>query len=298
MLPQSFLQSTYIIIDFNMSNNISIIIRSPGPSKADLQQVFLMKHGEPESTGWSPRLRYRFGYFTSDDIYEATVANLVHEQCSWIDIGCGRDLFPTNRRLSRLLVDRCRILVGLDPDETLEENPFVHERVKCAIEDYRDDRTFDLITLRMVAEHLTDPGVAVRSLARLTRPGGKVVIYTVNRWCPVSILAPRVPFGLHHPIKRIFWGTEEKDTFPVAYRMNTRDELGRLFREGGFTESSFHYLDDCRTLSRFWLLNLAELCLWHVLRAVGLRYPENCLLGVYERVDDQPTCPAPCPEES
>jgi hypothetical protein len=110
------------------------------------------------------------------------------------------------------------------------------------------------------------------------------LIYTVNQWSPVSIIAKFVPFVLHHPIKRRLWNTEEKDTFPVAFRMNTRRRLRRLFEPHGFREADFAYLDDCRTFGNSRPLHFAELSVQRALRTVGLRYPENCLLGVYERL--------------
>src|SRR5262245_41440777 len=204
------------------------------PFEADVQAAFRMKHGEPQSMGPAPRRRARFGYFTPDDIYEGLVAGFVREGTNWIDVGGGRDVFPSNPELARTLAARCRLLVGVDPSPNIDENPFIHERARCLIEDYQHPETFDLATLRMVAEHITEPQAALAALARLVRPGGVVVVYTINRWSPVPLVTRMVPFRLHHGIKRVFWGTEEKDTFPVAYRMNTRSELAAVFHRAGF----------------------------------------------------------------
>jgi SAM-dependent methyltransferase len=232
------------------------------PTGDELARLFRLKYGDPATTGWAPRMWHRLGYFTPDDYYEATVSKMIGEGCAWIDVGCGRDLFPSNRMLSRELADRCVVLVGVDPDDTLDENPYVHERVKSTLDDFRINREFDVVTLRMVAEHIGDPAAAVASLARITRPGGKVIVFTVNQWTPVSVLAKLIPFRLHHPIKRRLWKTEEKDTFTVAYRMNTRKRLAQLFGAGGFIELYFAYLDDCRTFYRSKSLHTAELWLW------------------------------------
>src|SRR5260370_19235869 len=97
----------------------------------------------------------------------------------------------------------------------------------------------------MGAQHFERPEAAVASLSRLVRPGGAVVVYTVNRWAPVPLATALVPFRLHHAFKRLLWSTEEKDTFPVAYIMNTRTHLLELFRAGGFRDRHFRYLDDC-----------------------------------------------------
>jgi 2-polyprenyl-3-methyl-5-hydroxy-6-metoxy-1,4-benzoquinol methylase len=253
-------------------------------SRRDLEEVFRTKYGPAETRGWGPRMRLWFNHFTPDDFYEAAVAKLVTRHSNWLDVGCGRHVFPSNPELARALADRCSLLVGVDPDATVNENPFVHQRVNSCVEDYQSDREFDLITLRMCAEHVAEPDRAVAAFSRLSKPGGKVIIYTINRWSPVPIITWVVPFGLHHPIKRLLWKTEQKDTFPVSYLMNTKKDLCRLFQRHGFREFYFTHLDDCRTSSRFWVGQLMELTSWKFLNTLGLRYPENCLLGIYERL--------------
>ena len=262
-------------------------MRAQGITQAEIEEVCRLRYGDPGAAGWGPRLRLRFGHHTPDEYYEAVVAKLVDAQCEWLDVGCGRSIFPDNEVLAKILANRCKLLVGIDPDDTLNENPFVHERVKTTIDNFHHSSCFDLVTLRMVAEHVADPKSAVNSLSHLTKPGGKVVVYTVNQWSPVSVIARIAPFRLHHYMKRLLWRTDEKDTFPVTYKMNTRSRLSRLFEENGFREIGFSYLDDCRTLGRFRLLHLAELMLWKSFQVLGLKYPENCLLGVYERVAER-----------
>ncbi len=252
-------------------------------SRSELEEVFRLKYGDPAAAGWGPRLRWRLGYFQPDEFYEAVLAQLVTPGCTWLDVGCGREVFPTNPVLTQRLADRCKLLVGVDEDATLEENLIVHRRVRTAIEEYTTDQAFDVVTLRMVAEHVTRPEPAAAALARLTRPGSKVVVYTVNQWAPAAVAARLVPFRWHHAVKSALWGTEEEDTFPVAYLMNTRRRLARLFRAHGFRECFFRYLDDCRSLGRWRPTLWAELSLRRLLRTFGIAYPENCLLGVYER---------------
>lgn len=248
-----------------------------------LAAVFRQKYGLTDQVGWGPRMRARFGYFSPDDQYETLVATLVSDTTRWLDVGCGRDLFPSNSWLARELADRCAQLTGVDPDETLEQNPFVHTKTKSAIEDFTTDSGFDLITMRMVAEHIAQPRRVAATLARALNPGGRLVIYTVNRFSPVPLVTGVVPFKLHHPIKRLLWRTEKRDTFPTLFRMNTRSRLRQLAADAGLKEEAFAYLDDCRTFGRFRVLLFSELTLWRLLKAVGLRYPENCLLGVYQR---------------
>jgi SAM-dependent methyltransferase len=253
----------------------------PGPD--ELLELFRTKYGGADGAGPAPYRRWRYGYWTPDDVYEALISALVTPACRWLDVGGGRDLFPTNPRLAGDLAERVGRLVGVDPSPNVHENPFAHEKVQSPVEDYTSAEPFNLITLRMVAEHLSRPDDAVAAITRLTATGGRVVVLTVNLYTPVAAAAWAVPFRFHHRIKRVLWGTEEKDTFPVAYKMNSRSALDALFRRHGFREAAFAYLDDCRTFARFRLANHAELSLRWAMHKAGLRYPENCLLGVYEK---------------
>jgi glycosyltransferase involved in cell wall biosynthesis len=254
------------------------------PTPRELEDVFRLKYASNGQLGWGSLLRRRFGYFTPDDIYESLVARLVDGDSFWLDIGCGRNLFPDNPSLSRLLAERAKLLVGVDPDMTIEENPYVHKRVRGTLDQFCPDRKYTLLTMRMVAEHIEDPISALKALAELAAPGGRVVVYTVNRWAPIALASAITPFRFRVFLKRLLWRTEDKDSFPVTYRMNTRKTLARLFGDFGFREVHFAYLDDCRTFARFRLLHRFELGFWRLLRALGLRYPETCLLGTYERI--------------
>lgn len=263
---------------------------NPGPTPglraataAVLPEVLAMKYGPVAEQGWGPRLRASYGHATPDDWYEASLFTLVTPATRWLDVGCGRSLFASNPQTSRLLADRCERLVGVDPDDNIDDNPYVHERVKLPIEEYRPDRLFDLVSMRMVAEHIADPVAAVGTLSRLVAPGGRVVVYTVAKFSPAAMVAAITPMAFHHFAKRILWGGEERDTFPTVYRMNTRASLTGVFQAHGFAEEHYLMLADCRTTNRFRLLNSMELAFEWALRRIGLTYPESCILAVYRK---------------
>ena len=135
----------------------------------------------------------------------------------------------------------------------------------------------------MVVEHVADPRAFAEALARLIRPGGRVIVFTVNRWSPIALLAALLPFRMHYPIKRWFWGGQSEDTFPVHYRINTRRALRAHFDTAGFDEEAFIRADDLSTFGQFKTLNYGELLLWRGLRRLGVSYPEHCLVGLYRR---------------
>jgi len=253
------------------------------PTSRELDLLFQQKHGAPEAVGWAPQRRFRFGYYLPADIYESLLSKLVVPGCAWLDIGGGQAIFPENPRLARELASRCERVTAVDPSVNVLQNDFVHERAQCFLEEYRPNVQFDMATMRMVVEHVSSPKDFVSALGRLVKPGGMAVVFTVNRWSPIALLSWAIPFRLHHPIKRRFWGGEEEDTFPVHYRMNTQAQLRCLFQDAGFVERVLVKLDDLSVFGRFKRLNYLELLVRTVLKRVGVSYPENCLLGVFQR---------------
>ena len=253
------------------------------PTQPELEALFLQKHGSLKAVGWAPRRRFRFGYFLPTDVYECLVSKLVVPGCTWLDVGGGHAIFPENIGLAQELASRCAKVVAVDPSENVLQNKFVHESHRCLLEAYQTSEQFDLATMRMVVEHVGAPKEFVAALAKRVKPGGTAVVFTVNRRSPLTMLSWLIPFRLHHPIKKLFWGGEEEDTFPVQYLMNTRAELRKLFEQAGFEEHAFTQPDDLSTFGQFRWLNYLELKVWSGFRRLGVGYPENCLLGAYRR---------------
>jgi SAM-dependent methyltransferase len=256
---------------------------SLAPSRDELAALCFQKYGEPEALNWGPRQRLRHSYFLPMDIYEAVVSKLVAPGCSWLDAGGGQSPFPENPGLARRLVAQCSRLVAVDPSENVQRNRFAHEREQCALERYESRSRFDLATMRMVVEHVGSPEAFVRALARLVRPGGVAVVLTVNLHSPVTLISRLLPFSLHRHTTRLLWQCDGEDVFPTTYRMNTRGVLRRLFEQAGFEEREFLWLDDLCIFGCFRLMSQLELLAWKGLHRLGMRYPENRLLGIYVR---------------
>jgi len=253
------------------------------PGREDLARIFHDKYGRSGRMGWGPRTRLAYRYFTPDDHYEALLDKLVGPETSWLDVGCGRDLFSSNPTLAETLSTRCRRLVGVEPDDNIHDNLYVHEKHQGTIETYPGTDAFDLISLRMVVEHFTNPARSLAGLGRLTRVGGKVVVYTVYKWSPVPLLTRVTPEPIRNLLKRRMWNAEARDTFPVAYLLNTPDDLKQAFEVAGFHQEAILTPDDCRTLANYrWGLRL-ELATRRLMIGLGMPYPERCLLGIYRR---------------
>lgn len=252
-------------------------------SDESLRKAAELKYGDLSAAGQNIRQRLRQGYFAPDEWYEALIDGLVTSQTRWLDVGCGRNLFPQNPALARELSRRCRRLVGIDPDEAVKENEFVHEHIQGTVSDRSlASGYFDLVTFRMVVEHVDDPNSCIQALRRLVAPGGRVIIYTVSKWSVTSVCATLTPMCFHHRLKRLLWNTEEKDTFPVRYLMNTRRRLEQLFRSAGFESEGFWSLPDV-SFWKFPKLHWIELQLIRVCSALQVPYLDRCLLAVYRQ---------------
>ncbi len=246
-----------------------------------LEAVYRTKYGT--APGPKPRVRRNNNYFTPDEYYEALIEQLVTPGCHWIDVGGGRDVFPHFPALSKELAERAGLLVGVDPSENIHDNPYIHDRFQGLIEDYHTSNRFHLVTLRMVAEHIEHPSLALAKIRELLHPSGRLVVYTTDMYTPASLLAWLTPFAAHHVVKKWLWDTEERDTFPVAYKMNTRLQLRHVVSDAGFTEERFWQLDDLCYGSNSLPLTRWELRAWKFCKKLNQRYPESCLLGVYQK---------------
>jgi hypothetical protein len=253
------------------------------PTQEDLLAYFRGKYDHGGPVGASPLLRLRHEFISADDYYETLVAKLVKNGTRWIDVGCGRDVFPSNYAAAKELAARCPVFVGVDPDPNVHENDLLTDRFQGTIEEYSTPQKFDLVTLRMVAEHVVTPERTADKLAELAAPGGLVVIYTPWKWSPMSRVASIVPFSLHNKLKRLIWDSEPQDTFPTAYKMNTFGALKALFEARGFELAFFCDVDDCSVFTRYMGLNAVEIGVRNLLLGVGLTYPEHCLLTVLRR---------------
>ena len=154
-----------------------------------------------------------------------------------LDAGCGRTVPVLRKYLGR--VDR---LIGVELVAFTDVPP--------GIETYNvnlgalplPDASVDLIMSRSVFEHLTDPGSVYREFARVLRPGGRVVFLTANMWDYGTLVARLVPNRLHGRIVKVVEGREEEDTFPTAYKTNTRKDVDALSAAAGLRVEGFEYL--------------------------------------------------------
>jgi SAM-dependent methyltransferase len=174
---------------------------------------------------------------TARSPFDAFVDRLVRSAHGrWLDAGCGRHSLPEWRRGE---FDRLRkagvLLFGCDVDlRALMERRDPGSVCAGALDELPfADASFDFVSANMVFEHLVMPELAVRELARVTKPEGRVLVHTVNGLHYLAWTARLTPHRFHQWIVERVEGRAGKDVYPTQYRANTVDRLRRLFERNG-----------------------------------------------------------------
>src|SRR5271154_4215420 len=102
-----------------------------------------------------------------------------------LDVGCGGGILSEAmaRAGARVLgIDLSRPVLDVAELHALEGKVAVEYRAVSA-EDLAQERpaSFDLVTCMEMLEHVPDPAASVQALASLARPGGDVIVSTLNR---------------------------------------------------------------------------------------------------------------------
>jgi SAM-dependent methyltransferase len=153
-----------------------------------------------------------------------------------VDLGAGRGQFLDDpvpfRRSLHDIGSRCHRLVGLDVDPAVHENPALHEAhvIPPAGPFPLADASVDLLVSDWTFEHVADPAGLAAEIDRVLVPGGWVCARTPRKWGAIGIPTMLVPDRLHVAVlRRLQPAKAERDTFPTAYRLNSRAALREHF---------------------------------------------------------------------
>jgi 2-polyprenyl-6-hydroxyphenyl methylase/3-demethylubiquinone-9 3-methyltransferase len=163
---------------------------------------------------------------------------------SVVDVGCGGGILSEAmaRRGARVLgIDLARPVLDVAELHALQSGIAVEYR-EIAAESLAEEHSgeFDLATCMEMLEHVPDPAAALAALGKLVRPGGDIVVSTLNRHpraFAVAILGAEyiarvLPRGTHDYLKFIRpselarWGRtaglELRDLAGIGYNPLTR----------------------------------------------------------------------------
>ena len=135
------------------------------------------------------------------------------EEIELLDVGCGGGLL--SEPMSRLGAS----VTGIDAGEKNIRVATIHAEQEGADVDYRhakpedlviEGRTFDVVLNMEVIEHVPDLDLFIEQTAKLLRPGGVMVLSTVNRTFKALALAK---FGAEYVLRWLPRGTHDWNKF-------------------------------------------------------------------------------------
>jgi SAM-dependent methyltransferase len=171
------------------------------------------------------------------EAYASLVSSHLSPQTVWVDAGCGSRLLEDDLDpLENWLATRCRMVIGVDVSLTSHRN--VQLLVQGSLYDMPfADGSLDLVTCRMVVEHLEHPAKGFTEVARCLRPGGAIIVATPNLLnygiLGNAIVARSIPEKWRLWLVHKSDSRSAEDIFPVRYAANTMRRLVRLLAESG-----------------------------------------------------------------
>jgi len=112
-----------------------------------------------------------------------------------LEIGAGSGTANQNHFDLRGKVAR---YVGVDPDESVLQNPHLDEAYSCTADSLPfPDESFDVAFHYYVAEHFEKPMACHREIARVLKPGGLLLFQTPSRYWYPMLAAQVTPQWFH-----------------------------------------------------------------------------------------------------
>lgn len=222
--------------------------------------------------------------------YREVLGSLIKKETSWLDIGCGRRLFPEwmpgAEQAQLELVGRARMCVGIDPDfASLADNRLLRNRVASSSRLPFADGSFTLLSANMVVEHVEGPDVLLREARRVLGKDGIFVFHTPNLRSYATFLATLVPESWKTRLIHYMEGRKEEDVFPTRYRINTEREIREYAALHGFRVLDMRMTESSAQAVMLGPVVVAELLWIRLLRVRAMENLRSNIIAVLQKVE-------------
>ncbi len=211
---------------------------------------------------------------------ELTLKHLKKED-TLLDIGAGRGALPEmNFR------EQAKYCVGVDPDEVVKTNPYIHEAHVGFGNDmpFLTNERFDVVVSNNVLEHIDDPDNFFKEVARVLKKGGIFITKTPNLYHYMPTIARLTPFAFHDFYGRLI-GRPSHDTFPTLYRANTPEKQKYYAEKAGFQIESIQVIEGRPEYLRFNVFTYAAGMLYErLVNALRLNGLKIVIFTVYKKL--------------
>jgi ubiquinone/menaquinone biosynthesis C-methylase UbiE len=218
--------------------------------------------------------------------YYAHLQRIVPSACSWLDMGCGHQMFAAWMLSEQQeLSSRARRLIGVDLDweglrkhRTIDQKVFAHlQRLPFASE------SFDVITANMVVEHLSTPDEVLREAYRILRPGGLFIFHTPNIRSLAVAIASKLPQHVKNLLALVLENRNTEDVFPTFYRMNTEGAIQEKAAHAGFELRDLKAVSSSAVTAMLGPLVVIELLYLRMLEVERFRGLRSNLIGTLQK---------------
>jgi ubiquinone/menaquinone biosynthesis C-methylase UbiE len=167
---------------------------------------------------YNPEYKHRW------EVYNTILKDSISKDTVWLDIGCGK-----NEHVAEL-GKNAKNAMGIDilDDNNRVDAPFLQSDLRNIS---LPSGYANLITLRMVVEHLEKVPEDFFEISRLLMPGGKLIILTTNSLSPIIFLPRILPHRLKSWIIQNIFSVDSRDIFPTYHKFNTPHKMRKGFPE-------------------------------------------------------------------
>jgi len=165
------------------------------------------------------------------EVFRQVVESLAEPSAWVLDLGAGRG---ANAAVN--LKGRVARVIAVDVDDGVLDNPHADEAYVFdgAHMPFLAAGSMDLVYARYVVEHVSDPESLLTEVKRILKPGGSLVLLTPNGQHYVPQLARLLGRSSQKLVTRLR-GLEVRDSFDVAYKLNTAEDIARHASAAGFS---------------------------------------------------------------